>query len=69
MRIDDVPLGTRVSVRSRADDGWLNDAVGDLTARADGVLTIETRKGPKEVEIARVTAWKVVPTPPIRPDR
>jgi len=69
MTIDDVPLGTRVSVRSRADDGWLNDAVGDLTARADGVLTIETRKGPKQVEVARIVAWRVVPPRPERPAR
>lgn len=69
MRIDEVPIGTRVSVRSRADDGWLNDAVGEVSALTDGVLTVETRKGPKQVEIARVTAWKVVPPPPVRPHR
>lgn len=69
MRIDEVPIGTRVSVRSRADDGWLNDAVGEVSARADGVLTVETRKGPKQVVISRVTAWKVVPPPPVRPQR
>ena len=63
MRIDEVPIGTRVSVRSRMDDGWLSDAVGEVSALADGVLTIETRKGPKQVEISRVTAWRVVPPP------
>lgn len=69
MNIADVALGTRVSVRARADDGWLNDAVGELVERANGAIVINTRKGPKVVEVARIVAWRIVPERPPRPGR
>lgn len=69
MRIDDVPIGTRVTIRSRDDDGWLNDAVGELTSRDGATVTVETRRGPKTVEVARIVALKVIPPRPERPNR
>jgi hypothetical protein len=57
--------GTRVVVRRREDDGF-HDALGDLIALDDTTCTVETRKGPVLVPLAKVTRAKTVPPPPPR---
>ncbi|GAB3537405.1 hypothetical protein GCM10027403_21540 [Arthrobacter tecti] len=60
-----LPLGTRVVVRYRIEDG-LTDALGDLVAR-DGVsCTVHGRRGAVVVPLDAVIAAKPVPPPPPR---
>lgn len=62
-----LPLGTRVVVRRREDDGF-HDALGYLRAIDDATCTVETRsKGLVTVPLATVTRAKTVPPPPFRP--
>lgn len=58
-----LPLGTRVVVRRREDDGF-HDALGDLVAVDDDTCTVNTRRGPVTVALATVTRAKPVPPPP-----
>lgn len=60
-----LPLGTRVVVRRREDDGF-HDALGNLTAIDEATCTVDTRKGPMTVPLAMVTRAKTVPPPPER---
>lgn len=60
-----LPLGTRVVVRRREDDGF-HDALGYLTAVDADTCTVETRRGPVTVPLALVTRAKTVPPPPER---
>jgi hypothetical protein len=58
-----LPPGTRVVVRRREDDGY-HDALGDLVAIDAESCTIETRRGPVVVPLAKITRAKPVPPPP-----
>lgn len=58
-----IPLGTRVVVRRREDDGF-HDALGDLLAIDDDTCTVSTRRGAVTVPLATVTRAKPVPPPP-----
>jgi len=58
-----LPLGTRVVVRRREDDGF-HDALGDLVAIDEDACTVQTRRGPVTVPLAKITRAKPVPPPP-----
>ncbi len=58
-----LPIGTRVVVRRREDDGF-HDALGDLVAVDADTCTVDTRRGPVTVRLATVTRAKPVPPPP-----
>jgi hypothetical protein len=58
-------LGTRLVVRSRDGSGAI-DALGELVARTEHSVTIETRRGRAEVALDDVIAARVVPPPPVR---
>lgn len=60
-----MPLGTRVTVRRRIDDGW-TDALGYLRQLDDDTCTVETRRGPVTVPLRAVSAAIRVPEPPPR---
>lgn len=60
-----LPLGTRVVVRRREDDGF-HDALGHLTSIDATTCTVDTRKGAMTVPLAKVTRAKAVPPPPER---
>jgi len=66
------PLGTRVVVRHRLDDGALSDALGELSARDDTAvvgsprIVITGRNGEISIPLDRVTLAKPVPPPPAR---
>ncbi|MFD9888529.1 ferrous iron transport protein A [Amycolatopsis sp. NPDC059027] len=63
--LPDVPLGTRVVVRYRIEDGF-TDALGTLLARDAATCTVETKRGPVVVPLDAVVAAKPVPPPPER---
>lgn len=63
-----LPLGTRVVVRRREDDGF-HDALGYLRAIGPENCTIETRQGSLTVSLGQVTRAKSVPPPPPRRGR
>jgi hypothetical protein len=60
-----LPLGTRVVVRRREDDGF-HDALGYLIGIDASTCSVETRKGCVTVLLAKVTRAKTVPPPPER---
>jgi hypothetical protein len=60
-----LPIGTRVVVRRREDDGF-HDALGYLVEVDASTCSIETRTGPVTVPLAKVTRAKTVPPPPER---
>ena len=59
-------VGERVVVRVRAPGGRTRDVLGDLLDADDTRLTIHTRRGPEEVQVADVLAGRPVPPPPVR---
>lgn len=59
------PLGTRMTVRRRIDDGF-SDALGYLREITESDCVVETRNGRVTVSFAEVTAVKLVPPPPPR---
>ncbi len=61
-----LPIGTRVVVRYRLDDGVhaATDALGDLTAVDHEGCTVATRRGEVVIAIADVLMAKAVPPPP-----
>ncbi|MEV6828342.1 ferrous iron transport protein A [Amycolatopsis sp. NPDC051102] len=61
----ELPLGTRVVVRYRIEDGF-TDALGDLVARDDVSCTVQTRRGPVVVAFSAIALAKPVPPPPAR---
>jgi hypothetical protein len=56
-------IGERLVVRAH-DGGGARDALGVLVARTATSLTIDTRRGLVEVQLADVVAAKPVPPPP-----
>lgn len=56
-------LGTRMTVRKRSDNGY-TDALGYLRERTETACVIETKRGLVSVELAEVTAVRLVPPPP-----
>ena len=56
-------IGDRLVVRAH-DGGGARDALGVLVARTATSLTIDTRRGLVEVQLADVVAAKPVPPPP-----
>ncbi|MDO5736065.1 MAG: hypothetical protein Q4P15_06280 [Propionibacteriaceae bacterium] len=59
-----VPVGQRVTVRRRADDGRPTDTVGVVTGHDDESVTLETRQGPVRVLLSTVQVFRlVVPAP------
>jgi hypothetical protein len=63
--LSDAPLGTRVVVRYRIEDG-LTDALGELVGRGDGDCTVRTRRSDVVIPLALVVAAKEVPPAPPR---
>ena len=61
-----VPLQTRVVVRFalHGEAEAATDALGTLTARTDGSVDVQTRRGVVTVALADVIAAKQVPPPP-----
>lgn len=60
-----LPLGTRVVVRRRENDGF-HDALGGLVEIGSDTCTIDTRRGPVTVPLVIVTRAKAVPPAPPR---
>lgn len=59
-----VPVGQRVTVRRRLDDGRPTDTIGVLTGRDEESVTLETRQGPVRVMLSSVQVFRlVVPAP------
>lgn len=61
--------GVRVMVRTRLPEGsshLYTDVLGTITDRNDEALTIETRTGTVEVQLASVATGKIVPPAPPR---
>lgn len=61
--------GVRVMVRTRLPEGsshLYTDVLGTITDRSDEALTIETRTGTVEVQLASVATGKIVPPAPPR---
>ena len=55
------PIGARVVVRRRLDEGGYSDVLGHLLASdADGVL-VDTRRGEVHVPADRIAVGKIVP--------
>lgn len=61
--IASAPLGTRMTVRRRIDDGF-TDALGYLRERTETGCVVETRRGLVTIPFAEVTAARLVPPPP-----
>lgn len=60
----DVPLGQRVTVRRRSDDGRPTDTVGVVTGGDEESVTLETRQGPVRVMLSTVQVFRlVIPAP------
>ena len=59
------PLGTRMTVRRRVEDGF-SDALGYLRECSPTGCVVETRQGLVPVDFADVSAAKLVPPPPPR---
>lgn len=62
-----VPLGARVVVRHLIEEGErATDALGELVARDDESVTVQTRRGPVRIQLADVVLAKPVPPTPGR---
>lgn len=61
-----VPVGQRVTVRRRADDGRPTDTVGVVTAHDEESVTLETRQGPLQVLLSSVQVFRLVTAAPWR---
>ena len=62
--VDCADVGSRVTVRTRLEDGALSDVLGVLEECDDATFAIRVRTGElRRVERARVVAAKVVPPP------
>jgi N-acetylglutamate synthase len=60
-------VGHRIVVRVRSGSG-LRDVLGDLLAASPDRLTVRTRRGDVEVDVATITAGHPVPPAPVRPE-
>lgn len=58
-------LGVRVVVRHALPEGGATDVLGYLVSWVDGVIVLETRRGPVQVAEAAVQAVKRIPEPPV----
>jgi hypothetical protein len=66
-RLLGLPMGTRVVVRHLIEGGArASDALGDLVARDDTSVVVQTRRGPEHIALADVLLCKPVPPPPQR---
>ncbi len=63
--LPDVPVGTRVVVRYRIEDGF-TDALGYLRSRDERECTVETKRGLATIRLEDIVAAKPVPPPPER---
>lgn len=61
-----VPIGQRVTVRRRLDDGRPTDTVGILSERDAESVTLETRQGPVRVPLSTVQVFRIVIPAPWR---
>ena len=61
-----VPVGERVTVRRRAEDGRPTDTVGVVSAKDEESVTLETRQGPVRVLLSTVEVFRVVIPAPWR---
>jgi hypothetical protein len=61
----EVPVGTRLVVRYRLDDG-ATDALGYLRSRTDERCLLDTPRGPVTITFVDVVAAKRIPEPPAR---
>ncbi len=61
-----VPIGQRVTVRRRLDDGRPTDTVGVLSERDEESVTLETRQGPVRVLLSTVQVFRIVIPAPWR---
>ena len=64
--LGDVPIGQRVTVRRRLEDGRPTDTVGVVTGRDDESVTLETRQGPVHVLLSTVQVFRLVTPAPWR---
>lgn len=58
------PVGVRVVVRRRLDDGRFSDVLGDLLATGPDGVRVRTRKGDVDVAAAEIALGKIVPPAP-----
>jgi hypothetical protein len=64
-RLATLPLGTRVVVRTTVPGGF-TDTLGYLRGLDALTCEIDTRRGPRRVNLADIVAAKPVPEPPPR---
>jgi hypothetical protein len=55
------PIGARVVVRRRLDEGGYGDVLGHLLAADDDGVLVETRHGEVRVPAERIATGKIVP--------
>lgn len=60
------PVGTRVVIRYRLDDGRATDALGTLLEIGATHCAVATKRGTEVVPIAAIIAAKPVPPVPMR---
>lgn len=65
LRLQTVPLGSRVVVRYRIEDG-LTDVLGYLAEVSETQCTVQTRSGDVIIALELIQAAKPVPPPPRR---
>lgn len=59
------PLGSRMVIRYLIDEGErATDVLGELLARDDRTVTIDTKHGRLDIEREQIIAAKPVPPPP-----
>jgi hypothetical protein len=63
--LGEVPIGTRLVVRYRLDDG-ATDALGYLRDRTDRSCSLDTPRGLVTITFSDVVAAKPIPEPPAR---
>ena len=57
------PIGPRVTVRYRLEDGSATDAVGPIVERDDETIVVETRRrGEVRIVLATVIAARIIPS-------
>ncbi|TRY18042.1 ferrous iron transport protein A [Tessaracoccus rhinocerotis] len=61
-KLRSAPIGQRVTVRFRLEDGSATDAVGPLTERDEETLVVETRRrGAVRIRFDTVIAARIIP--------
>lgn len=63
-RMREVPLGQKVTIRHRLDDGAASDAVGPVVERDEDTIVVETRRrGRVRIRLESIIAARIIPQP------